>query len=395
MRVKFLSNTGSFGGVRYNTNKMDQQKGELMSIKNFGLLQENAFDLKPDEVKNYLKSWSASNSRVKDAQFHVTISCKGRENTKEELTQIAEKWLGKMGYDKNPYIVVFHSDTDNNHVHIVSSRIDKNGKKINDSFEGDRGNRELQKIIKQSPGYTIIGDAPQIESYYFTTSPQLKLLYAQKGYNMREQDGVFNIYKTGELVKTYSDKEIETLINKKEKNEKRIKQLKAIINKYKETTDNTLVCQRRKLAGGREGKIIGYKSDLTELLKEKFGIETVFHFKDNKPPYGFTLIDHKGKAVFKGSEIIKLNQFVGNKEPLKFSETDKRAIIANKYNVEIPEHAEILSRFFKISQYKIISQRHLEPEKKKHYKTMLNYFLRYNATDNLERKGKTRTVINE
>ena len=43
------------------------------------------------------------------------------------------------------------------------------------------------------------------------------------------------------------------------------------------------------------------------LMKEKFGIDLVFHRKhiDDKP-YGYTVVDHPQKNVFKGSQILRL-----------------------------------------------------------------------------------------
>lgn len=118
MTVKILSSTSTFNGVSYNTNKTQSAKGELMKFRNFGYLQ-SASKVTPDEMKTYLKVHSNRNNRVKNQQFHIVISCKGREFDNKELTDMAEKWLHKMGYGTNPYLIVFHGDTKNNHVHVV------------------------------------------------------------------------------------------------------------------------------------------------------------------------------------------------------------------------------------------------------------------------------------
>src|SRR5690606_8640251 len=144
MRAKILSSTSSFNGVTYNTNKTQNEKGELTRLRNFGYLQDTK-EVGPNEVKNYLMAHSNRNSLVKDKQFHAMISCKGREFSKEQLTDIAHEWVDKMGYGNNPFLIVFHKDTANNHVHIVSSRIDKEGKKISDSFEKLRAQEAIDR----------------------------------------------------------------------------------------------------------------------------------------------------------------------------------------------------------------------------------------------------------
>ena len=107
MRVKILSSTSSFNGVTYNTNKTQNEKGELTRLRNFGYLQDTK-DVGPIEVKNYLMAHSNRNTLVKDKQFHALISCKGRAYSKEELTDIAHEWIDKMGYGDNPFLIVFH-----------------------------------------------------------------------------------------------------------------------------------------------------------------------------------------------------------------------------------------------------------------------------------------------
>src|SRR5690606_29883437 len=102
--------TWSFPGVRYNTDKTQSDRGELVLLKNFGVLQ-GIENLRPEDYIHYLKAFSASNKRIKRPQLHAMISCKGRDYSKEQLTAIAEKWLQAMGYGKNPFMLIYHKDT--------------------------------------------------------------------------------------------------------------------------------------------------------------------------------------------------------------------------------------------------------------------------------------------
>ena len=45
------------------------------------------------------------------------------------MEEIAKEYMSKMGYEEQPYIVFKHRDIDKIHIHIVSIKIDKNGKK--------------------------------------------------------------------------------------------------------------------------------------------------------------------------------------------------------------------------------------------------------------------------
>lgn len=128
MIVKIFKPSGSdFSGVKYNDKKVEKGTGELMLMKNFPSFIGQ--DSGQEEVRNYLKSVSKSH-KVKKPQFHAVISTKFQEHSKEELTGIAEGFMSEMGYGSQPFIAVFHNDTDHNHIHVVSTRVDKvTGKK--------------------------------------------------------------------------------------------------------------------------------------------------------------------------------------------------------------------------------------------------------------------------
>ena len=102
------------------------------------------------------------------------------------------------------------------------------------------------------------------------------------------------------------------------KNENRAKQLKAILGKYKNLCSGKVfkVEDRRhleKMFPEEKHKNdwkpkIEFESELQKKLRDIFGIDVVFHHKDGQKPFGYTIIDHKTQSVFKGSEIMKMNE---------------------------------------------------------------------------------------
>lgn len=327
MIVKILGSASSnFHGVQYNDKKVEKGTGELMLMKNFpSFINENSSQ---EEVRNYLKSIS-KNEKVKKPQFHAVISTKFQEHNKEELTKVAEDFMQEMGYGNQPFIVVFHNDTENNHVHIVSTRVDKlTGKKVNDSYEKLKAQKALADTLEKRYGISSEEKLEKLLNYQISSLKQLEILLERNGFKLTKNtndENALDILKNGVREKTIYGNQ---LIFSNPKNDNRGKQIKAILNKYKEVYSNKVfkVEDRRhleKMLPEEKQKEnwkpkIEFESELQKKLREVFGIDVVFHQVDEKSqskeksegglrPFGYTLIDHKTETIYKGSEILKMN----------------------------------------------------------------------------------------
>lgn len=316
MIVKLMKPASSnFPGIQYNDKKIDKGKGELMLMKNFpSFINESS---SKEEVKSYLASVS-KNEKVKKPQFHAALSTKFREHSKEELTKIAENFMDEMGYGNQSFIVVFHNDTENNHVHIVSTRVDKQtGKKINDSYEKLKSQRALAKVMEKIYGISNVENINKLLSYRISSLKQLELLLERNGFRLaqnKENETRLDILKNGVREKTISGNQI---VFDNKKNENRTKQIKAILSKYKDLFSNKVfkvqdfrkqeaMLPEEKQNEETEPKI-EFESELQKKLKETFGIDILFHHKDGFRPFGYSLIDNRTGTVYKGSEIMKMN----------------------------------------------------------------------------------------
>ena len=189
---------------------------------------------------------------------------------------------------------------------MVSSRIGKDGKKINDSMERIRAQKCMLEIMERNPAQECRKILDQLKSFSFSTLNQAKLYLETRGYNLQEKEGKLFLYKFGLLQGELSLKEIKHKTNAYTIDKARKKQLYSLFEKYRKVYCSTPVPIFEPLKGNRLGKPKGYRSEMADFLKEKFGIELLFHGRDGKLPYGYTIIDHSRRIIFKGGEIYPL-----------------------------------------------------------------------------------------
>lgn len=300
---------GKFNVVNYNARKQQQGVARLIHFENFGFLQ-NQEEISRQEFIDYLKNYSNRNRRIKNPVFHGICSIKGKEMSHEELKGIALEIIRKLGYGDNPILIYAHYDTGNNHVHVVTSRVGVDGKKIDHNFEKKRANHYLNALINRNPTQEFNRHLNEALSYRFGTIAQFYLLMESQGYNVKQKGEELQFYKHGERLGEVTKGEIEEKIKREVNQDKEIeiRQIRAFIYKYRRWYSPVLRSNKDYKFTDEKLK---FNSELTDFLKEKFGLEFIFFAAPgHSKPYGYTLIDHHHQMVFKGSEVFGLNRLI-------------------------------------------------------------------------------------
>lgn len=295
MIITILPSSGNFHAVAYNENKVEHGMAELMVVENFPTLTPANYTA--ENFRQYLDDYSKRNAYIKNAQFHVAVSCRGTEYTHQQLLDIARHYLKEMGYaeDGQPLLVYAHHDTPNNHIHIITSRIAPDGHKINHDHEKRRSRKITQKVMEEYTGHkqepTVNKVALAALAYRYTSKAQFCAILESQGYERNDDDDkpVVHIYKGGEELGTIQVQLImQHALKQNNHEQQRRRQLHAILQKYRNLSAN--------------------KEELTEAMK-KFGISLVFLGKKDNP-YGYFVVDHKDKTVYKGGDLLSLKELL-------------------------------------------------------------------------------------
>ena len=323
MIATILHSSSTFNAVNYNERKVSKGTAELLEISNFDYLQKTG-NITAANLQEYLIKYSSINQNIKNTQFHVSISCKKQEYTHDQLLDIAHQYLKEMGYATKgqPVLIYAHHDTGNNHIHIVTSRVNPQGKKIEHDNERLRSQVIINKIIGIEPKREVKGIIQKAKEYSFATLGQFQAILESNGYESYVEDDKLNIKKGGTVLDNISIKDIELAMTKKTKEEssKQRKRLKAILLKYKELTSN--------------------KEDLNKMLKKKLGISLVFVGKKDAP-YGYMVVDHKNKAVYKGSEVLDIKTLLAFKQQENISVGEREKTILEFVHKLIEENDKL------------------------------------------------------
>ena len=330
---------GVFPAVTYNEDKIANGVATLMAMANVSdtlrttVETLHKFGLSANsEITRYLKDKSETfgNSRTTRFQFHLSASAKGKAMSPQELTDFAQEFMNGIGFGNQPYFVYSHHDTDNNHIHIVTTRIRPNGKPIPDHQDY----RIINDCVNRLLSADINKEINEIFSFDFQTEGQFANIARAFGYKVDKVNDKYHFFKGGAEVGTIPTTEIIDRISADSQQRKnRASQLKAIIKKYKNEIAAGRIVKTEEQPKGRkkptpskenpdfkkildkDGKLLPKKSQeqlqlLLNVLKTKFGVEIYFQKDKNGQVRGYGLVDHTGKIAFDGSKVMKLSELI-------------------------------------------------------------------------------------
>ena len=150
--------------IQYNEKKVAEGKAEVI------------FSSKIANPKNPMETFSVyerGSRRCEKMSFHASINPAKADNmTQEKVIAFTKELMERLGYGNQPYIIYRHDDIDRVHYHLVSVRVDENGRKIPDRQEGRRCNK-IMKELEHKYGFTVgLADKPARETKAEEVKPE-------------------------------------------------------------------------------------------------------------------------------------------------------------------------------------------------------------------------------
>jgi len=211
--------------------------------------------------------------------------------SEDELLDFAHKYLKEMGYGESgqPLLVYSHYDTENTHLHIITSRVAPDGGKIQHSHERRRSQEVIDRILGNDRKKKTENDIDAAKQYTFSSFAQFKAIMVSMGYEVYQKDKNVFVKHGGKVQKEIPFSEIESLFKSGYRERTRCRQLRSLLKKYRDVSSN--------------------KDELQKELKTKFGIDIVF-FGKKDAPYGYMLVDHANKTVIHGARVLSVEELL-------------------------------------------------------------------------------------
>lgn len=353
--------------LHYNENKVRQKEANFIHSANY---PKDTDQLGFTDKIHRLQKLISLNQQTKINSVHISLNfdLSDRIST-DALKDIADRYMEGIGFNEQPYLVYQHHDAGHPHIHIVTTNIKSDGKRISLHNLGKNYSEKVRREIehefklskadtKQKPAYNLKPLNAQkvlygkfdtrraitnvldhvLPTYKYTSIAELNAILQQ--YNVLADGGGegSNIYRNRGLVYRILDenknrvgipikasliynkptlKNIETRFAENETKQQRYKR------RAMNVIDFALVNKKCK----------SLKEFSEALQKEK--ISVVLRQNDNGIIYGITYVDHQTKCVFNGSHLGK--QYSANG-------------IQQRCNIQTPtstsQHMEILQQSF-------------------------------------------------
>ncbi len=181
MVANIRSGSSPGGALHYNKEKVDKDEAEVLFWQKMSEPFDKHGRLDIDACMESFWPYLEANRRTTNTVFHASLNPSPEDKlTDDQLRDIAQEYMERMGYGNQPYIVFKHKDISREHLHLVSLRVDELGRKISDSHEYDRSMSVLRELERK---YDL---HPSIKGQEQTDTPDLRKVNYKAG-NVKQQ----------------------------------------------------------------------------------------------------------------------------------------------------------------------------------------------------------------
>ena len=147
MVAKISVGNSLYGALAYNGEKINKEEGRLLTTNRIYNDGTGTVDIRR-AMEDFLALMPVR-SKVEKPVVHISLNPHPDDMlTDTELQDIAREYLEKMGFGNQPYMVYKHEDIDRHHLHIVTVRVDGDGRSIdtrNNFYRSKQITRELER----------------------------------------------------------------------------------------------------------------------------------------------------------------------------------------------------------------------------------------------------------
>lgn len=344
-------NVGSslYGALSYNGEKVNEGEGKLLASNK--IFDDGTGTVDIARAMADFQRYLPERMRTEKHVMHISLNPHPDDKlTDTELADIAREYMEKIGYGEQPFIVFKHEDINRQHLHIVSIRVGKDGKRLNNDYIHRRSKRATDALEKQYNLHPSGSRRQRLEQgALHKVNASEGNVKRQVGNVLKYLSGNYRFQTLGEyraLLSLYNItvEEARGEVNGREyrgfvysatndKGEKIGNPLKASrFGKYAgcDAFDKRCVTSKSEIEGKDLGKYTKGKvfaamrqsSSQEELIKnlQAKGVDVVFRETDTGRIYGVTFIDHNTGCVLNGSRMGKelsanaLEEWVSKKE---------------------------------------------------------------------------------
>ncbi|MDH6310292.1 hypothetical protein M2451_003118 [Dysgonomonas sp. PFB1-18] len=333
MVAKINIGSNLYGALAYNQEKVDEGLGKILGSNLVFEPADGQFNVS-DCMEDFMQ-FIPAHFRTEKPVFHVSINPHPDDRlTNDQLADIGREYMEKLGYGNQPYLIFKHEDIGREHIHIVSLRVDSEGKKIDGYKEHERSKEITEQLERKynlhpaegqkrgeqwelTPVDVSKGDLkkqiasvikPLASMYHFQSMGEYKAVLSLYNINVEELKGEAKGKPYRGLLYSAMDSEGNKVGNPLKSSifgksvgydglEKRMEKSAERI-KTKNQKAHTLKAVSEAKQGSQN------ESEFRAKLRQQ-GIDVLFRRNDEGRIYGTTFIDHTTRTVLNGSRLGK------------------------------------------------------------------------------------------